>query len=668
MNESEQRPGDTIRFGAPLGDTQPLPDLSAVTVPPQAVPAEPVKEPEEPAPEPIPGLDGSTIRLDRLPHLNADFVAAQEAAMEKEKPRIEPFSENWEPEYDAPMGEYIPPVRVIEHPRSRMREIKRKIVAGPEKRYYDLSGAGMGKLHLAIFLTVVLVALSAGAAALYAAGIVGPERIRLMVFSQVLIMLLAALMGCYQLMEGVGDLFVRGRFTLNTLLAVTFVACCLDAVYCLQEQRVPICAAFALEVVMSLWASHHRRTTEIGQMDTLRKAARLDGLFRVENFYEGKPGIIRDQGQLEDFMDHYDEISLPEQRQNRYALVSLFVSLAISVVAGVFHGVPMALLILSTTLLVAVPASFFIALSRPAAVLERKLHRLGTVICGWQGVEGLLGRLAVPLSDNDMFPRGTTKMNGVKFYGDFDPEEVIAYAAALFRATGGGLAPLFDDLLLSRGGPRYDAVRVRKYPGGGVGGEVDGEPVLLGTLQFLKDMGVEVPAGTMVNQAVHLSIDGQLAGLFAINYNRSKYSASGLATLAGDRKLTEVITAGDFLLNDEFLQSKFGISPRRVAFPDLRERFALNRMGPAEGETSLALVTREGLAPAAYAITGARALQTACRLGMAIHMIGGILGMLIMLVLAILGNVELLTPVNVLLYQLIWTIPGLLVTTWPRTI
>ena len=652
---------DTVVFEPPLGDTQPIPDLKSVTIPPQEVDAEPVAEAENPDPPAVPGLDGSTIRLDQLPHLNASFVAAQEAAMDREMPQIESYAA--QPEDDESAG-YIPPARIIEHPRSRMREIKRKLVAGPEKRYYELSEKGTGKLQLTIFLTVVLVALSAGAAALYAAGFVGTERIRLMIFSQVMIMMMAALLGSGRIMEGVGDLFVRGRFTLNTLLAVTFVACCLDAVYCFQEERVPICAAFALEVTMSLWANYHKRTTELGQMDTLRKATRLDGLFRVEDFYDGRPGIIRDQGQVEDFMDHYAEPSRPAERQNRYALVSCFISLAIAVVAGVLNGVPMAMLILSTTLLVAVPASFFIALTRPAAVLERKLHRLGTVICGWQGVEGLLGRL----TDNDMFPRGTTKMNGVKFYGDHDPEEVIAYAAALFRATGGGLAPLFEDLLVSRNGPRYDAVRVRKYPGGGVGGEVEGEPVLVGTLQFLKDMGVEVPAGTMVNQAVHLSIDGQLAGLFAINYNRSKYSASGLATLGGDRKLTAVITAGDFLLNDDFLKSKFGISPKRVAFPDLRDRFKLNRTGPEEGEPALALVTREGLAPAAYAITGARALRTAYHLGMTIHIIGGVLGMLIMLVLAILGSAELLTPINVLLYQLIWTIPGLLVTTWPKTI
>ena len=640
-------------------DTKPIPDLKEIQAPPQEVEAEPIVE------EPVAGLDGSTIRLDCLPHLNASFVAAQEAALAQQ---IEPFSENWEPEYDEPIADYIPPEKVIEHPRSRMRAIKRKLVAGPEKRYYELSSQGTLKLRLAILLSLVLVAVSGMAAGAYAGGHVGPDRLRLMVFSQVFIMLLAALLGCGQLLEGLGDLFVRGRFTLNTLLAVTFAACSCDAIYCLQEERVPLCAAFALEVAMSLWASLQRHNTELGQMDTLRKAIRLDGLYRVEDFYEGKAGIIRDVGDVDSFMDNYQKISDPQRRQSRYAMVSFFASLGVSIAAGLLHGVPMALLMLSTTLLVSVPVSFFVTLTRPAAVLERRLHRLGTVICGWQGIRGMGGRVAVPLCDVDMFPRGTTKMNGVKFYGDRDPEEVIAYAAALICAGGGGLAPLFADLLQSRGGPEYNVKAFRRYPGGGIGGEICGEPVLVGTLQFLKDMGVEVPAGTMVNQAVHLSVDGTLCGLFAINYNRSKYSASGLATLASDRKITEVVTAGDFMLNDSFLRSKFGINPKRVAFPDLRSRFALNRVVPADGEMALALVTREGLAPAAYAITGARALRTAWRLGMAIHITGGMLGMLIMAVLALLGSVELLTPINVLLYQLIWMIPGLLVTHWPKTI
>lgn len=40
--------------------------------------------------------------------------------------------------------------------------------------------------------------------------------------------------------------------------------------------------------------------------------------------------------------------------------------------------------------------------------------------------------------------------------------------------------------------------------------------------------------------------------------------------------------------------------------------------------------------------------------------------MLTMLALGYLGSTELLTPTNVLLYQLIWMIPGFLVTEWTR--
>ena len=51
-----------------------------------------------------------------------------------------------------------------------------------------------------------------------------------------------------------------------------------------------------------------------------------------------------------------------------------------------------------------------------------------------------------------------------------------------------------------------------------------------------------------------------------------------------------------------------------------------------------------------------------------IHLLGGILGLLVMASLAYLGNTELLTPLNILAYQLIWAVPGVLVTFWPRTV
>jgi len=39
-----------------------------------------------------------------------------------------------------------------------------------------------------------------------------------------------------------------------------------------------------------------------------------------------------------------------------------------------------------------------------------------------------------------------------------------------------------------------------------------------------------------------------------------------------------------------------------------------------------------------------------------------------MAALAVLGSTQLLTPVHILLYQLIWLIPGFIVTMWTRAI
>ena len=610
-------------------------------------------------------ISSETVRLD--PSAVAAAAIELEAAEEAEA-KVEETEEKNEEESAAPEKVDIAPPAPIEFkPKSRLREIKRKLVAGPERRYYELTEVGVGKVQMAMFLCLVVIIVSGGAALMYALDMVPENRQRLMVFGQVLAMLLGALLGSYQLLDGISSL-LKGKFTANTLLVITFLACCADSVFCLQEQRVPFCAAFTLEVMMSLWSTYHRRVTEMGMTDTMRKATRLDSVVKCDDYFEGQSAILRGEGQVEDFMDTYTQTSRPERIQNVYALIALIGSVAIAVTAGLLHGISMGVQIFSTTLLVAMPASFFIALTRPFAVLERRLHSVGTVLCGWKGVEGLSGKYLYPLNDQDLFPLGSVKMNGVKFYGDRDPETVIAYAAALMHANGGGLAPIFDKLLSSRNGIRYSAENLQFYGNGGIGGEVNDEPVLMGTLEFLKEMGVEIPEGTMVKQAVYVSVDGDFSGLFAITYNRLRSVASGMSTICSSRRIRPVILAKDFLLTGSFLKEIFGLRSRRTLFPTRAECLALEAK-QAEGDApALALTTREGFSSVAYAITGARALNTASRLGLAVHMIGGILGMLIMAALAVLGAVHLLSPVHILVYQLIWLIPGYIVTMWTRAI
>ena len=641
-------------------------------------PEQPVEEPEQPMEEPEPAprqVTGDTIRMDPgkfgtgQVHNAApigDEEDGQPVPVPSQPEKAEPFSEGWEPEYEQPIPEYTPPV--IPFPtRSRLRELKRDLVAGPEKRYYSLLETGLGKLQTAIFFCAMAVLLSAATTALHALGFIAPERTKLMVFVQVMAMLVCALLGSYQLLEGLADLKHK-KFSLNTFLVFTFVLCCADSVLCFREQRLPCCAAFGLQMTMSLWCSYHKRSTEMGQMDTMRKATRLDALGSVPDYYDGIDGLVQGEGQVSDFMDQYRSPSKLEKVISVYALVALCVSVASGVLAGILHGVALGVQVAAVTTLAAVPASMFVTMSRPMAVLERRLHNLGAVLCGWQGVEGLNRKLVYPLDHSDLFPAGAVKLNGVKFFGDRESDQVVAYCASLIIRDRGGLEPIFAHLMESRNVSAYPVEEFRAYGNGGIGGIMNNEPVLVGTLPFLKEMGVEVPENIRVSHAIGVSVDAELCGLFALAYDKVRSSAAGLATLCAYRRLWPVLTTGDFMLTDMMLHAKFGINPKKVLMPEHDLRAKLKEKTFEQDTPVFAMSTAEGLAPFAYCVTGARAVKSASKAGIAVHMAGGILGILMMLVLAVLGRGELLNPVSMFLYELIWMIPGLLITTWTRSI
>ncbi len=608
---------------------------------------------------------GDTVRFTPVgePEEEEEVLVYQPA---RQAPKAEPYSDAWEPEYEEPIRDYIPPEPIVFRPKNRLRELKRKLIEGPEKRYYELEEQGSGKIQTAIFFSLLVTLAAAFATAMYELEMVGAERIRLMVYVQFLALLLSAMLGSYQLIDGVQSL-LRGRFSLNTMLIFSLLACCADSVMCLQQLRVPCCSAFCAHMTLSLMGTHQRRSTEQTQMDTMRKAIRLDSLVPSEDFYQGKPGYLRGEGQVEDFMDYYDEPSGPDKVLSVYAVVALLLSVVCGVLAAVLHGVPQGLQVFSISLLVAVPVSSHIALSRPAALLQRRLHKHGSVICGWQGVRGLCRTAVFPLTETDLFPGGSAKLNGVKFYGSREPDEIIAYAAAVMGADGGTMAPLMTQLLESRSGYHYDVTELQSYPGG-IGGIVQEEAVLAGTLSFMQNMGVEMPKGTKVNQAVYVAIDGELAGVFAVTFGKVKSAAVGLTTLCSYRRLTPVVMTNDFMLTESFLRGRFGVNTKHMAFPSRAERSELAKRQADPDTVALALTTRVELAGFAYAVTGSRALRSSMIVGTVIQLLSGILGLLIVAALTVVNAGDLLSPGNILLYELLWLIPSWLITEWTRSV
>jgi hypothetical protein len=624
---------------------------------------------------------GDTIRLDAIQKAvvsamtvdavkltqEEDITMAFEPVQTQEaQPDEEPFDQNWEPDYLESDEDFQLPEPVIQRPKSRLRELRQKLVSGPEQRYYALSEQGIGKIQLALIFNGLLMLLSIAFTTVCTLRGMPADRLRLVVFVQFLTMLVSALLGCYRLIDGVIDM-IRLRFTPNSLLVLSFLVCCVDGVIGLQQLRLSVCAVFSLQMTMALWAAYDRHNTEMGQMDTLRRATNLSGLACVPDDYEGMMGFRICRGEVEHFMDHYQAISTPDRMLNWFCLAVAAASLVIGAFGGLLHGFTTGIQLCCASLMVGFPATGFLATVRPMEVLEKRLHKLGTVLCGWQGIQAVRCRIAVPLNDKDLFPSGAVKLNGVKFYGDREPDQVVTYTAALIGANGGALVEVFEQLRDSRGGKACLVENLHIYKGG-VGGEIGDDGILVGTLQFLQDMGVDVGKGTRVSQAVYTAIDGELAGVFAVAYGKSKSSAAGVRTICGCRSLVPVMTTKDFMITESFIRSKFAVSTRRVAFPDRATCVDICARREPEEAQVVALTTKEGLASMAFAITGARALGSAMHTGVMLHMIGGIVGLLIMAALAYIGADQLLSPLHILLYQLVWMVPGFLVTEWTRTL
>ena len=139
-------------------------------------------------------------------------------------------------------------------------------------------------------------------------------------------------------------------------------------------------------------------------MDTLRKATRLNGVVEYPDYLDGKKGLLRMDGQVEDFMDHYAAAGKSEKRLNIFGLIGMLLAMGIGVAAGVLKistdgtmtAVSTGVQVAAVSLLAAVPVTGFICQSRPEWLLERRLHKLGTVLCGWRGIEGLCGKAVFP--------------------------------------------------------------------------------------------------------------------------------------------------------------------------------------------------------------------------------------------------------------------------------
>ena len=384
----------------------------------------------------------------------------------------------------------------------------------------------------------------------------------------------------------------------------------------------------------------------------------------MQDITKGSRGLIRTKPDVERFMEKLETRDLTERMLRVYTPVALVCGLAMTLLMG-FVLKKELLWTGSLVFLGTVPVTGLLAFPRLFCLLAERLTGTNAALCGYHGAEAFGGEHSILIGDDDIFPAGSLTLNGFKVYNG-NPDRMIAYAAAAFRSSGSALDPVFEDLLVTHNGRHYTVDNFRFYDSGGIGASIMQDVVLLGSLDFMRRMGVHMDKGARVKQAVYMSLNGELAAVFAVRYNPPENLRRGLAAIAGNRHFKGILVTRTFLGTPGFLKAKFGIPTGAFQYPSTKERIRLSEAELKRAGAQGAILVKDSFSGFAQAAAGGRMLRSATLGAAVLSVLGGLTGFVLMGILAAIPAYETATALNLLLYTAAWLAPTLLLTAWGR--
>lgn len=351
----------------------------------------------------------------------------------------------------------------------------------------------------------------------------------------------------------------------------------------------------------------------------------------------------------------------------RYCPILLLACVLFSLLASAAAGRSEHLLwCLSATFTAASAFGSALVYGRPFHKLTRRLSQTGAALVGWPGLAQTRKGDRVLITDGDLFPPGYVEFNGIKVFGDYSIERVLSYTATLIRDSGSGLTKLFHDLLRAQGGLFRQADHLCCYEGGGLSANIRGYQVLVGSASFMNLMEVPLPPGLNVKNAVFCAIDGDLAGIFALNYSLPDGVFPSLDALLRE-KVGPVLATRDFNIIPAMLHQRFKLASDKMDFPPVERRRELSDPEQPHNPIFTAVLCREGLVPYADSVVGARRLRRATRFGAILTCVGATVGVLLAYYLTAVTAFGSLSPLNLFIFLFTWLLPVWFLTSWvPR--
>ncbi|XSS49891.1 copper-transporting P-type ATPase [Propionibacteriaceae bacterium G1746] len=233
---------------------------------------------------------------------------------------------------------------------------------------------------------------------------------------------------------------------------------------------------------------------------------------------------------------------------------------------------PHALVVAVSVLIIACPCALGLATPMSIMVGVGRAARSGVLVRNAEALERMEQVDTVVVDKTGTLTQGTPQVTDVKTFADVPADELVALAAAVEQHSEHPLAQAIVTSCRTREVAIPASEQFTSEAGGGVRALVDGRWVAVGNADFVGASDEAEAAADELRRggatAVHVSVDGQVAGAFAIEDPVKQTTPEALKALHG-AGLKVVMLTGDNQVTAEAVAAKLGIDEVRAqVLPD----------------------------------------------------------------------------------------------------
>lgn len=528
----------------------------------------------------------------------------------------------------------------------------------PEKasRFYESFIGGLHiRVRIAFVLSLVLTYISFG---LPGTGAMNATAVK----SAVALILLLAVMICgLDTMTSGLIAIAHRRPNANTLIALSALFCVIDgflAACGVKGTKLPFCAIPALTISFSLLGSLLNCRSSRIVFNTVSSSRKPYTVTAETSVTGDGVTILKSRMTTKGFVRRTEEAGPDETVYGVMAPYLIVIALLLSLIsAAVSKSFAQFAHILSGIFVCAAPLAILLTYPLANFVSAKTLIKSGSAIAGWSGIYDIGKCRHMIITDFDLFPKGSVTISQTRIFAGMKPEKVVSLAGSMIAASGSALSPAFAELMKQGKGSLLRVENFRCHEGGGLIAMVDGVEVYCGSASFMHLMGVHLPDMFKIKNCVYVSEGDTICGMFQMEYTPVDSVREALYMLMrSDRH--PVFAVRDFNITPQLLSVKYDIPTDGFDFPSFAQRYEISGAEPSEASKPAALVSREGLGAFVHLAEHAKGLYTRVRVSVMLSVMSTVIGMMVMFVLSLTGQMTVTTALS---FLLAWLIPVLVI-------